>query len=84
MLIRLFQPEREWFAPIVHYFFPIETTIGKYCHNDWLIICWLFLAGALLSDLMSFIILMYFCGAYDPDQKNHGSVGMDIYNFGTG
>jgi hypothetical protein len=78
------QPQREWFAPILHQCFPVTTTIGKYGHNDWLIICWLFYFAAVLSVVMSFVILMYYCGRWNLNHSNTGSVGHEIYNFGTG
>lgn len=78
------EEHREWFAPIVHRVFPIDTVIGKYCHNDWLVISWAFLLVSIGSDLVCLVIMLYWCGQYDPSHADVGDVGREIYSFGTG
>lgn len=75
---------KEWLAPIFHKFFPLNSTIGKYCHNDWLIISWAFLIVAILADIMGLILMIYWCGRYNVNHSNVGDVGREIYNFGSG
>ena len=78
------QEHREFFAPWVHMIFPADSKIGKYMHNDWLIISWGFLAVALLFDVCLLILMIYWCGRYDVEHSNVGEVGHEIYNFATG